>query len=390
MHRCCAPEAVPAAPGTSARPATAANSTAALDMRRILGVGLRESPRAPAAPAFDNGRVPTAAIIVAYRSGERLTRCVEALTERDSVDQVIVVDNGEGGSEINAVRTAGALVVSAGENLGFAGGCNLGARHADTDRFVFLNPDTVIGEGAISALAQTLDDEAIGVAMPRLRLFDRPELLNSAGCSIHISGLAWSSGFGTPAESINELREITYANGSALAIRADLFREVGGFTDEFFIYHEDLELCWKVRMRGLRVIITPEADVFHDYEYARNPTKNFYMERNRLVFISSAYSLRLISVLAPVLLVAEAGLTALSWWQGWLGDKVAAWRWCVRHRSWMRKHRRELQQQRLVSDRDLARHLTPVIDPAMIDVPAPVRAANPVLRAYWGLVRRLL
>ena len=121
-------------------------------------------------------------------------------------------------------------------------------------------------------------------------------------------------------------------------------------------------------MRGLRVVMTPEADVFHDYEYARNPTKNYYMERNRLVFISSAYSLRLISVLAPVLVVAEAGLTALSWRQGWLGDKVAAWRWCVRHRSWMRKHRRELQQQRLVPDRALAHYLTPVIDPTMIDV----------------------
>jgi GT2 family glycosyltransferase len=334
--------------------------------------------------------VPTAVIIVAYRSGDRLTRCVEALAERDSVDQVIVVDNGEGGDEIEAVKAAGAVVISAEENLGFAGGCNLGARHAKADLLVFLNPDTVIGSGAVSALARTLEDDRIGVAMPRLRLLDRPELLNSSGCSIHISGLAWSSGFGQPAESIAELREITYANGSALAIRAALFREVGEFTDEFFIYHEDLELCWKVRMRGLRVVMTPEADVFHDYDYARNPTKNYYMERNRLVFVSSAYSLRLISVLAPVLLVAEAGLTALSWRQGWLRDKVAAWRWCVTNRSWVRRHRRELQQGRLVSDRVLARYLTPTIDPAMIDVPAPVRAANPVLRAYWAVGRRLL
>jgi GT2 family glycosyltransferase len=334
--------------------------------------------------------VPTAVIIVAYRSGDRLTRCVEALAERDSVDQVIVVDNGEGGDEIEAVKAVGAIVVPAGQNLGFAGGCNLGARHAKADLLVFLNPDTVIGSGAVSALARTLEDDRIGVAMPRLRLLDRPELLNSSGCSIHISGLAWSSGFGQPAESIAELREITYANGSALAIRAALFREVGEFTDEFFIYHEDLELCWKVRMRGLRVVMTPEADVFHDYDYARNPTKNYYMERNRLVFVSSAYSLRLISVLAPVLLVAEAGLTALSWRQGWLRDKVAAWRWCVTNRSWVRRHRRELQQGRLVPDRVLARYLTPTIDPAMIDVPAPVRAANPVLRAYWAVGRRLL
>jgi GT2 family glycosyltransferase len=335
-------------------------------------------------------RVTAAVIIVAYRSGERLTRCLEALAERDAVDQVIVVDNGEGGDEIDSARAAGALVVSAGENLGFARGCNLGAEHADADLLLFLNPDTVIGEAAVTALARTLEDPSIGVAMPRLRLFDRPELLNSAGCSIHISGLAWSGGYGLPADSIAELREITYANGSALAIRADLFREVGGFTDEFFIYHEDLELGWKVRMRGLRVVMTPEADVFHDYDYSRNPTKNYFMERNRLLFVSSAYSLRLLLLLAPVLLVAEAGLTALSWRQGWLGDKVAGWRWCLRNATWLRRHRRELQQRRVVSDRVLARYLTPVIDPAMIDVPAPVRAANPVLRAYWAFARRLL
>jgi GT2 family glycosyltransferase len=334
--------------------------------------------------------VSAAVVIVAYNSGDRLTRCVKALHERDSVEQVIVVDNGGGGPEIAEVRAVGATVISPGENLGFAAGCNVGARRAECDVIVFLNPDTVIAEGAVSALARTLEDERIGVAMPRLRLLDEPGLLNSAGCEIHISGLAWSGGYGTPADSVAELREITYANGSALAIRSELFRKVGGFTDEFFIYHEDLELCWKVRMRGLDVVMTPEADVFHDYDYARNPTKNYYMERNRLLFISSAYSLRLIAVLAPILVVAEAGLTALSWRQGWLRDKVAAWRWFVGNAAWVRRHRRELQAGRTVPDRALARHLTPVIDPAMIDVPAPVRAANPVLRAYWSVARRLL
>lgn len=334
--------------------------------------------------------VSTAAIIVAYRSGDRLQRCVEALSGRDTVDQVVVVDNGEGGPELDAAKNAGALVVPARENLGYSGGCNLGAAHADGDVFVFLNPDTVIGDGALSALARTLEEREIGVAMPRLRLLDQPEILNSAGCSIHISGLAWSSGFGLPAASIDQEREITYANGSALAIRADLFREVGGFTDELFMYHEDLELCWKVRMRGLQVVITPDADVYHDYDYARNPTKNYFMERNRLIFIASAYSLRTIVLLAPVLVFAEAGLTALSWREGWLRDKVAGWRWFLRHGGWVRRHRRELQGARLVGDRFLSRYLTPVIDPAMIDVPAPVRAANPVLRAYWALARRLL
>jgi hypothetical protein len=72
------------------------------------------------------------------------------------------------------------------------------------------------------------------------------------------------------------------------------------------------------------------------------------------------------------------------------GRKVAAWRWCFKHRSWVRRHGRELQQHRLVFNRVLARYVMPVIDPAMIDVLAPVRAANPILRAYWAVTRRLL
>lgn len=329
-------------------------------------------------------------VIVAYRAGERLTRCLAALRERDDVEDVVVVDNGAAGDEIDEARASGATVLAPGRNLGFAAGCNLGARRARGDVLVFLNPDTLVGEGAITALAAALEDRGVGVAMPRLRLLDRPDVLNSAGCAIHISGLAWSDGYGLPAASIDSVREITYANGSALAIRADLFREVGGFTDEYFIYHEDLELCWQVRMRGLSVVVTPAADVFHDYEYERHAMKNYFMERNRLVFVSSAFSARTLAVLAPVLLLAEAGLTAVAWRQGWLRDKVEGWRWCLRHASWLRRHRAELQRRRVVGDRALARFLTPVIDPKMVEVPALARAANPLLSGYWRLARRLL
>ena len=114
------------------------------------------------------------------------------------------------------------------------------------------------------------------------------------------------------------------------------------------------------------------------------------MERNRLVFVGTAYSARLLLVLAPVLFVAEAGLLLISVREGWLRDKLRGWGWIARHTPWLLRHRRKLQGERRVPDRELAGHLTPVADPKMISVPHAVRGANRLVAGYWSLARRLL
>ncbi|MEK6274704.1 MAG: glycosyltransferase family 2 protein [Actinomycetota bacterium] len=334
--------------------------------------------------------MPASVVIVAYDSGPVLERCVDSVRRDDPDHEVIVVNNGARAAEIDAVaELPGVELVEAGGNIGFAAGCTLGAEHASSENLVFLNPDATVEPGAIEALSRALEDPSVGIAMARLRLMDQPELLNSTGCVIHFTGLAWSDGYGEPADSLTEPREITYANGSALAIRTELFRSLGGFTPELFIYHEDLELGWRVRMRGLRVVIDPAADVLHEYDYSRNVKKNYFMERNRLIFVSSAYSLRMLLLLAPALLAAEAGLTIVALRQGWFRDKVRGWAWVARNARWLAAHRRKLQSERVVPDRDLARHLASVVDPKMVDVPGLVKIANPVLERYWALVRRL-
>jgi GT2 family glycosyltransferase len=330
-------------------------------------------------------------VIVAYNSGPALLRCLRALREEGGEHEVIVVNNGERTPEIEEVAgVPDVRLLEPGENLGYAAGSTFGAEHATGDEFLFLNPDTTVAPGAVGRLLEALADDSVAIAMPRLRELERPELLNSAGCVIHVVGLAWTDGYGEPADSLREPREITYANGSALAIRAELFRSLGGFTPELFIYHEDLELGWRARMRGYRVVLEPAADVFHDYDYSRNVKKNYFMERNRLIFVTSAYSLRLLVLLLPLLVAAEAGLFVVALRQGWLRDKLAGWGWCVSHAGWLLRHRRRLQAERTIRDRELASHLTPWINPKMIAVPALVSRANPLVASYWSVVRRLL
>ena len=322
-------------------------------------------------------------VIVAYNNGPALPRCLRSLEGEGA--EVLVVNNGDPIPEPD-----GARLIAPGRNLGFAAGCNLGAANATGAVLVFLNPDTVVAPGALAELARTLDDPAIGIAMPRLRLLDRPELLNSGGNVLHVTGLAWAGGFGERADRIAEVRDVTYPTGAAMAIRAELFRELGGFTEELFMYQEDLDLGWRVRLRGLRVVVTPGADVYHDYEYGRNPRKQYLLERNRLVFVLSAYSSRLLALLSPVLLANELAMLAVAGKEGWWRDKLAGWGWLVRHARWLARHRRETQRLRRVHDRDLAPLLSPVIDPAMIELPKRVGAANRLVEWYWSLARRAL
>jgi GT2 family glycosyltransferase len=335
--------------------------------------------------------VKPSVVIVAYRSGPHLGRCLDSLSpEHQGELEVIVVDNGGGEEIADARRRPFVQIVSPGENLGYAAGSNLGAKAAGGEVVVFLNPDTVAAPGAVAALARVLDDPSVGIAMARLRLLDRPELLNSSGNLLHVSGLAWMGGYGKPADTVTEVQDIPYACGAALAVRADVFTELGGFTEELFIYHEDVELGWSARLQGLSVVVVPRADVYHDYEFGRHGRKHYFMERNRLVFVLSGYPSRLLLVLAPVLLAAELAILALAAKEGWLRDKLAGWTWCARHAGWLLRHRRETQRLRRVPDRVLAGVLTPVIDPGAVDVPPAVRVLNPLVAAYWALAKRAL
>src|SRR5436853_6329547 len=131
------------------------------------------------------GPISAAVIVVAYESGDALTRCLDSLAGED----VIVVNNGSHAAEIEdaAQRTR---VIESG-NVGFGAGCNRGARETEADVLVFVNPDTVVQPGAVAALAQALEPHDVGVVQARLRLLARPELLNSGGNVVHLSGLAW-------------------------------------------------------------------------------------------------------------------------------------------------------------------------------------------------------
>ena len=168
--------------------------------------------------------------------------------------------------------------------------------------------------------------------MARVLLLDGPGMLNSSGTVVHVCGLAWAGGHGQPAETFAELRDVAAPSGAALAIRRALFRELGGFTEELFMYQEDLVLGWRARLAGLRVVATPAADVLHDYEFGRNAQKSTCSSatgscscspriRRGCCFARARCSRRLSSRSSS----SRSG-------EGWSREKVRGWAWwCAPH-----------------------------------------------------------
>ena len=95
--------------------------------------------------------------------------------------------------------------------------------------------------------------------------------------------------------------EVTVGSGACLLVPARRFREVGGFWEAMFLYCEDTDLCWRLRLAGLRILVCPEARVRHDYDFGRNASKLYHLERNRLLMLAANYELSTLARLAPAL-----------------------------------------------------------------------------------------
>jgi GT2 family glycosyltransferase len=331
------------------------------------------------------------AVVLAWGREPVLVDAVQALLASRNVEiDVVLVDNGCLDDAVESVRRFDRVtVISPGSNTGFAGGCNLGARHARGDILAFINADAVVDPYAIRRLADALVGD-VGLASASLRLYDEPQTMNSAGNPIHYTGLSWAGGMGEPAAAHAEPQNVASATGAAVAVRADRFRSVGGFCQPMFAYCEDAELSLRCWQRGWRTVYVPDAVVLHRYEFSRNPQKFYLLERNRIFMVLTTLQVRTLIVLAPALIGVEFAVFLVSGRQGWRQQKVAGWRWLWKHRGLIAARRRLVQSERLRSDRQLADVFTGDFAPSG-DTGLSI---GPVLRAlsrmYWALARRAL
>ena len=331
-------------------------------------------------------------VVVAYGEEPWLERCVASLLASDDVVvEVIVVDNtGTGGGVDRLEGRDGVTVVRPGRNLGFAGGCNLGARAASGDVIALVNQDAVVEAATLSRLAGVALRPGVAIATASIRLAHAPDRLNSAGNDVHFLGFGWSGSYDRPASARAVEEDAVAASGAGMAVRRDLWDELDGFAEEYFAYHEDAELSVRCWHQGRRVVYVPDAIVTHRYEFSRNPTKYFLVERNRLLFSLTLYETRTLLLLAPAFLCLEVGMLAVAAQGGWLREKLVGWRWIARNRRWVAARRRLLQQERTRPDRELAPMLARRFDAGNLPLPQALRPLDALLGAYWAVVIRLL
>ena len=210
-----------------------------------------------------------AVLIVNWNGGALLSQCLQSLgAQRRRPDRVVIVDNASTDDSLEqaAPWLSTTQVIRLGENAGFAKANNIAAAAAgDVDAFALLNPDAFAEPGWLEALASAAGRRPDAAAFACQMRFDAaPDLLDGAGDSYHVSGRAWRNAHGLPVSAgpISELEVFAPCAAAALYRRA-AFEEVGGFDERYFCYFEDVDLGFRLRLRGHRCVYVPKAIVRH-------------------------------------------------------------------------------------------------------------------------------
>jgi GT2 family glycosyltransferase len=335
--------------------------------------------------------IRVSAVVLAWKAEPWLRRGVEALLASEKVDvDVVLVDNGCTTDDVEILeRVPGVTVVRPGSNLGFAGGCNAGADVATGDYLALVNGDAIVEPTTMARLVEEAARPGIAIVGASIRLDTDPRLLNSAGNPVHVLGLSWAGRLNEP-ETRTQPEEVLVASGACMMVPMAQWRRFGGFDDEYFAYHEDTELSIRAWQTGYRVMYVPDAVAVHRYEFSRNTTKYYLIERNRLMCLSTLWSWRALLVLSPALLGLEAGMVLLAAKQGWLGLKLRSYGWLLRHSGHIRRRRRRLRRERTVPDREWMSRLTSHLDAIAIDLPAVSGPLNKIMTGYWRVARKLI
>jgi GT2 family glycosyltransferase len=219
--------------------------------------------------AFSPAAAPEMSVVIpVYNKVEYTAACLASIAlnlPRVSFEVIVVDDCSSDATQALLPRWPGLRYARNSENLGFIGSCNRGAALA-AGRFVcFLNNDTNVLAGWLDEIHWTLTQvERAGVVGSKL-VYPNGELQESGGI-VWRDASAWNYGhLGDPdAPRVSYLRDVDYVSGASLAISTALFRELGGFDMHYKpAYYEDSDLSFRVRQKGLRVVVQPASFVIH-------------------------------------------------------------------------------------------------------------------------------
>jgi GT2 family glycosyltransferase len=210
-------------------------------------------------------------LIVNWNAQKYLPQCLTQLYGQHYRNfETILVDNAstDGSPDWVAEYFPQVRLIRSDKNLGFAAGNNLAASHAQGEWLALLNPDAFVTPNWLTALIEATQQ------FPEFDFFSSqllqalsPDKLDGMGDILHVSGLAWRCNYNLNPDELparwQKPREVFGACAAAVLYRASDFRELSGFYVPFFSYHEDVDLSFRLRLRGKRCLHVPESVVLH-------------------------------------------------------------------------------------------------------------------------------
>jgi GT2 family glycosyltransferase len=244
----------------------------------------------------------TAVVILNWNGRKFLEKFLPGVIENTVSDdtEVIVADNGSDDDSVawlSAIHP-GLRVIRLERNWGYAGGYNRALREVEAEYYILLNSDVSVEKGWSETLTTFMDmHPRVGACQPKIRAFDKPsyfEYAGAAGGFIDRHGYPFCRGriFDSVEEDrgqYNDTREIFWASGSCMAVRASAFDQCDGFDDAFFLHMEEIDLCWRMQNAGYIICYVPDAVVWHvgggTLKYD-SPDKTYFNFRNSLMMLA--------------------------------------------------------------------------------------------------------
>src|SRR6188508_2725139 len=206
-------------------------------------------------------------VIVTWNGRQYLDACLNAVAAQVGVRiETILVDNASSDGTVAYVseRFPSVRVVSLSENRGFAGGNNAGVREARGQFVALLNNDTVAESTWLQTLLAGLNEKAgFALVTSRIVYMHDPGVIDSAGDGFLSSGGAFKRHHGQKVEMARESVEVFGVCGAACLMSKRVFDELGGFDEDFFASHEDVDLSYRARLLGYRCLYVADAVVRH-------------------------------------------------------------------------------------------------------------------------------
>lgn len=239
--------------------------------------------------------VPPVSVIIPNYNGLRfLPTCLDALRRQTypaALTEVILVDDASTDGSVAFVQEhyPEVKIVALPRNRGLAAGCNAGAAQARGELLVMLNNDTEAEPGWLAALvAAALAHPRAGTVASKMLLFDRRDTLHNAGDLMGADGVPRNRGVWQKDEGqFDDSPTVFGGCGGGVAYRREAWDQAGGFDERLFMYLEDVDLAWRLRLLGWDAVFAPAARLYHHLSATGGGAlASFYVGRNTIWVIA--------------------------------------------------------------------------------------------------------